>query len=218
MKIRKQIAVMLIGGMILCSNMEVLAVQQNEIEVNNCIASQEVAVEKLTDKYHITEEEVMNLDENVNVALEKQGMIKNSFEGNLEKKVIPVSENLQLELSIQKDDALTKGVRQGTVTSNARIKNALGMTLITLTSVGVFQYNGSTCVPIDAYGSYVANFWNVTNTGTSLGRKAYTTWARNSFSGKVGIGIDQISVTLQSFNMSCKMTCDANAKYSAVWS
>lgn len=35
-----------IGGMILCSNMEVLAVQQNEIEVNNCIASQEVAVEK----------------------------------------------------------------------------------------------------------------------------------------------------------------------------
>lgn len=192
------------------------------------IANDEIiAIQEFAEENDITVEEVVNLSENLTDALRKAGEDGEVVLEENEKKVIPISENLVLEISIKQDgnsdlerNSLAKATQsyERTVTSTSELKNVLGGTIVTLNSVGVFETNGRTSKPIDAYGTYDAFVWNVTNTNSDLGSEQYNAWVKNSFSGELNIGIDPVDMTIQSFGTTCKIYCNAQGTYSASWS
>lgn len=176
-------------------------------------------VSEIDEKYSITEDEVLQMNANVKNALARANEI--SAQTNADDattKTIPVSENLVLVITTEETPSLARTTYQGTITSTLELKNILGGTVVTLKSVGVFQTNGSTSIPVDAYGSYSSLVWNVASTASVLGSTAYNAWVRNGFSGEFNIGIDPVSMTIQSFSYNCKIYCNAVGTYSATWS
>lgn len=174
-----------------------------------------VSVEEYAEKYDITEDEVIHLEENL---IEAKETLKNIMLAPGEEKVIPVSENLNLWIETEVIPSSRATTYDRTITSTLSLKNVVGVTIVTLRSVGVFRTNGTTSKPIDAYGSYDAWVWNITNSSSSLGATAYNARVRNSFSGELNIGIDPVSMTIQSFSYTCTIYCNAVGTYSTSWS
>jgi len=184
------------------------------------------SIQKFAKNNQITVDETINLSENISKALKlvsENGEI--TLNGN-ETKVIPVSDNLVLEFSAMSSDSIDSSqvkavqaatVYERTITSTLKLKNIVGGTIITLNSVGVFETDGKTSNPTDAYGTYDAIVWNVTNTDSEVGSEQYNAWAKNSFSGELNIGIDPVDMTIQSFAKTCKIYCNAVGTYSASW-
>lgn len=173
-----------------------------------------VSVEEYAEKYDITEDEVIHLEENL---LEAKETLKNIELAPGEETVIPVSENLNLWIETEIMPSSRATTYDRTITSTLSLKNVVGATIVTLRSVGVFRTNGTTSKPIDAYGSYNAWVWNITNSSSSLGAAAYNARVRNSFSGELNIGIDPVSMTIQSFSYTCTIYCNAVGTYSTSW-
>lgn len=173
-----------------------------------------VSVEEYAEKYDITEDEVIHLEENL---LEAKETLKNIELAPGEETVIPVSENLNLWIETEIMPSSRATTYDRTITSTLSLKNVVGATIVTLRSVGVFRTNGTTSKPIDAYGSYDAWVWNITNSSSSLGATAYNARVRNSFSGELNIGIDPVSMTIQSFSYTCTIYCNAVGTYSTSW-
>lgn len=172
-------------------------------------------ISAFAEKYQISVDEVINLSDNLSDALNDLGTISAN-----ETVTVPISENLTLTLAPDNSInsyAVTPGYYS--YSSTASIKNLLGVTIITLKANGVFLVNNGTCSAEDAYGTYDAFVWNVTNESSKLGPSGgYSSYVRVSFSGQLNIGIDPVSITLKSFSMSCTlyMTADLSASYS--WS
>lgn len=211
---KKLLSVVFAAIMVMGMGTTAFAAETNQRDINNHIAAQ------VAEKYNITEDEVLNLNTNVKTALQTANTVKDVSNelGNTEK-IVPVSENLFLVLSAKAEpEGNIRAAYERTITATMELKNILGGTVIELNSIGVFQTNGSTSTPVDAYGTYDAWVWNITNTGSSMGSAAYNAWVRNSFSGEFNIGIDPVSMTIKSFNYACKIYCNANGQYSANWS
>ncbi len=172
----------------------------------------ETKIEILADEYDITVDEAENLTILFDEAVDKIPDLEVGETVN-----IPVSENLYLEASVSEDVSKTRATTSRTITSTLQLKNVLGSTIVTLKSVGVFSTNGTTSVPTDAYGNHTAIVWNVTNTSSKLGTSAYNAYVRNSFSGQFNIGIDPVSMTVQSFSKSNTIYCNAVGTYTSSW-
>jgi len=176
-------------------------------------------VDEIAEEYSITIEEIENLEENLDKALEElptEIEIGETFE-------IPVSENLVLEISTKDNglpivaNDLQRATYRRTITSTLSLKNVLGWTVVSLNSVGVFSTDGTKSTPVDAYGTYSSTVWNVSTKKSVKGGATYNAYVRNSFSGKFNIGIDAISMTIQSFSYSCTIYCNAKGTYSSSW-
>lgn len=178
-------------------------------------STQPISAEEYAERYDITEDEVIHLEENLSEAKE---VLKNISLEPGEEKIIPVSEHLNLWIETDATPISRATTYDRTITSTLSLKNVVGVTIVTLRSVGVFRTNGSTSKPIDAYGSYDAWVWNITNSSSSLGATAYNARVRNSFSGELNIGIDPVSMTIQSFSYTCTIYCNAVGTYSTSWS
>ncbi len=173
-----------------------------------------LTVEEFAEQYDVTEDEVIHLEENLTRAKES---LKDSNMEIGEEKVIPISENLVLRLQTEFAPNARKTIHERTITATMSLENVLGMTVIELRSIGVFRTDGSTSTPVDAYGSYDSWTWNITNTSSSLGSPAYNARVRNTFSGELNIGIDDLHLTIQSFNNTCTIYCNAVGTASASW-
>lgn len=212
-KINKIVAFVMTAAMLFtCGGVNAFAAQ-----VKDCEPS--ISMEEITEKYHITEDEVLHLEDNLNAV---KGRLQQTVVVPGEEVVIPVSDNLNLciETEIIPSTAASTNATtyDRTITSTLSLKNVVGATIITLRSVGVFRTNGTTSKPIDAYGTYDAWVWNITNNSSSLGASAYNARVRNSFSGELNIGIDPVSMTIQSFSYTCTIYCNAVGTYSSSWS
>lgn len=189
-----------------------LKYENNNQSINSSIA----------EKYNITEDEVVNLNDNLknalNVLNSKRTISEPDSNGVIEE-TIPVSENLILTITTKETSSnnLRSSVYNRTITSTLELKNIFGVTIVKLNSVGVFETNGSTSKPIDAYGTHTALVWNLSNTNSTKGSSAYNSWIRNNFSGQFNLGIDPVSITIQSFSYSCTIYCNANGSYSVDW-
>lgn len=166
------------------------------------------------EKYQITVDEIENLPDNLSNALNNIGIISAN-----ETVTVPISENLTLTLApdnTQTSYAVTPGYYS--YGSTATIKNGFGMTMITLKAHGLFYVNNGICSADDAYGTYDAFVWTVTNESSKLGPTGgSSSYVRVSFSGEFDIGIDPISITLSKFSMTCTLYMDANLDTKSSW-
>lgn len=212
MKIKKLLAIVMAIATVLTSGITASAAEPEQPKATEHIISE------VAEKYNITEDEVINLNTNLKNALKSANEIQTISENGSSIRTIPVSENLVLTITTEETPSNTRAVYERTITSTAELKNILGLTVVTLKSVGVFRTNGSTSIPVDAYGTYSSLVWNVATTESKLGNTAYNAWVRNGFSGEFNIGIDPVSMTIQTFSYSCKIYCNAVGTYSVTWS
>lgn len=168
--------------------------------------------------YHITVDEIKNLPDNLSNALNEIGSISID-----ETVTVPISENLTLTLT----SAETKNENLSLYTvspglysfeSTANIKNALGMTLATYTATGMFIIQNGTCSPSDGYGTYKSTFYDISNGSTQKGPTGvYSSYVRVSFSAQLKLGIDPISITLDSYSLACTLHMSANLDTDIIW-
>ncbi|MBO1102233.1 hypothetical protein [Enterococcus hirae] len=172
-----------------------------------------------SDELSVKPEELKELEKNIEVAMRSLEELNDSSINRSNSKRVPVSENLYLEMTLEDNELPTmlRATYNRTITSTLQLKNLLGHTIVTLKGVGVFQINGSTSKPIDAYGSYSGVLWSLSSKSASKGATAYNAYVRVNFKGSLNIGISSISVTIQSFNKSATIYCNANGGYSSSW-
>lgn len=189
-----------------------LKYESNNQSINSSIA----------EKYNITEDEIVNLNDNLKNALNvlnSKRIINEPNSNGVIEETIPVSENLILTITTKEipSNNSRASVYTRTITSTMSLKNIFGVTIVTLNSIGIFETNGYTSKPVDAYGTHESFVWSVANTNSTKGSSAYNSWVRNNFSGQFDLGIDPVSVTIQSFSYSCTIYCNANGFYSVNW-
>lgn len=181
-------------------------------------------IAQIAEKYDVSESEILNFQENYKNALKQvSGASEEIVNENTVRKQVPISENLILEITtsaFSEDSSPSKAASSyyKTVTGTLSIKNIVGAVIITLNANGKFLLNGTTSKPVDAYGTYSAWAWNITNVNTAKGSAAYNSWARVTFSSELNIGIDPVSMTVQSYTDTCTIYCNAAGTYSTAWS
>lgn len=167
--------------------------------------------------YGITEDEVLHLQENLEAAFSQVRGIEHQTPSNQARSqsepiVIPISENLVLELDGGASLLPTRAT-DWRVWSTYNIKSIAGITIMTYTANGVFRVSGSTVTPIDAYSSYSSFVWNVTSATNTVG----SNYTRSTFDSELNIGIDPISMTIQTFRDNCTLRCTSSGQGSWVW-
>lgn len=204
---KKIISSILMLSMIIALSLTAFA--ETSVDTVNEAAS----IKEYAEKYNITEDEVLHLEENLN---EAKDTLKNISLAPGEEKVIPVSENINLR--IESEIVSSARTVNTTINSTMNVENAFGATIITLKSVGVFQRDGiSISTPIDAYGTYTAWAWNITNVNSVLGAPAYNAFVRNTFYGQLNIGGGGLNQTIQTFSYSSTINCNAAGSYYTAW-
>ncbi len=129
-------------------------------------------------------------------------------------KVILLDNGLQLVVTLREsitptDNPLRTTIRR-TLTSESTIRSADGTELGSITAVGVFDTNGSTSDPEDAYGYGEVKRYSIENPSNTLSNEQFYAWVRVTFKG-VPVG------PVQPFTYNCTINCDANGNYSASW-
>ncbi|MEK4023023.1 hypothetical protein ABEX00_00035 [Bacillus safensis] len=188
--------------------------------------------ENLAEELNISTEELNNLGTIIEDGIQKLDDEKKSDQ-------VKVSENLILETSqeetvgfvppsslaessstidnmVMASAAKKKKSQYVRVKKQMKLKNILGFTVLTLNSVGVFTVNGSTSTPTDAYGTHEGTVWTVSHS-SKKSKKSAKSYVRNTFKGKLKIGIDPINMTFQSFNFSNTIYCSAKGKATSFW-
>lgn len=111
--------------------------------------------------------------------------------------------------SEQQSTGLRTTIRR-TLTSECIVRGADGTELGTLTAKGVFDTNGATSDPQDAYGYGQVKRYTIQNTANTLSTEQFSAWVRVTLKG-VPAG------PVQEFTYRCVITCDANGNYRASW-
>jgi len=169
-------------------------------------------IKQYADEFDITTEEIINLEENLKNALSALGETNNLKRNGTK---IQVSENLFLTSSLREENNGNSLARLGvnrTFTAELELENAIGRTVVTLRSHGVFNYSNGRVSAIDGFTSHIGGlFGRWTTRNEAMSQTAGTTaWVRNGFSGEYNIGIDPISVTLRSFQFNNTLTANAS--------
>lgn len=117
----------------------------NEVEIGDLTYEE---LEVVAENLDVTIDEWINLEENLENALINLEIAQelNELSPSPEDTVsVEVSENLILESSIEVVDSptLLRSTTQRTVTHSMYLKNLLGVTIVTLNSIGVFNTNGT---------------------------------------------------------------------------
>lgn len=162
----------------------------------------------------ITENEVKNFKNNFSVAMSK---IQGKEYSSLDTIVVPISENLIVEIdggvSPSTATMAQVAVTQWHVWSTFHIKSRGGIEILTLTAHGMFDCDGSTSKPVDAYSNYVSRFWSVVDTTNEV----KSTYTRSTFDSEFDIGIDPISMTIQTSQDVCVLRCTPDGEGSWKW-
>lgn len=108
----------------------------------------------------------------------------------------------------ENSSALMRSTTRRTLTSRMQIRNPLGITIATLTAVGVFDTNGSISIPYDAHGS--GDIFNVQNPSNTLGAPQFNAYVKVNLTGFLPGGDT-------TFDFTCTIYCDANGQNSASW-
>lgn len=200
--------------------------QPSNIFANNSNLSE---LERYAEEYQITVDELLNFEENFNRALEELEIIQSQrVLNNNDDIVIQVSENLFLNVNtyieyidydINHSNYNNFDSRATTILASHtfNLTNIWGGTIATLRSHGMFRYDGSNAEALDAYGTYSGFIWTWNEPSSTTGNSGTSAFARNSFSGELSIGVDPISVTIQSFATTNTLTCDRNGNVSSLW-
>lgn len=165
-------------------------------------------VENLANELNITEDELINLDEYIKLALEKLPRQLNDAQ------TVKVSDNLILELTMTSEQDIHRAY-EITVTGTLKLKNLLGITIVTLNSIGVFEVNNNKVTTLDAYGTYSGFVWSLDYIDSYKSGAGSTANARSSFKGELNIGTDGIN---KSFNAAGTVYQSANGEYWTSWS
>lgn len=173
-----------------------------------------LGVAQATQIYGITEEEVKNFERNFSEAMSK---IEGKEYSSSDTIVISMSENLVVEVDggVSPISATSSRARvtQWHVWSTTHIKSRGGVEILTLTAHGMFDCDGSTSKPVDAYSDYVSLFWSVVDTTDEV----MSTYTRSSFDSEFAIGIDPISMTIQTSRDVCVLRCTPDGVGSWRW-
>gem|GEM_PF-6382969 len=183
----------------------------------NAQPNQEVYLETFAEEYQLNVDEVENLSENIEIAMDKLPELQVG-----DTVTIPISENLFLEASLNASVTnlpTLASAYEATACATMELKNVLNMTILVLESYGVFYVDGTYSVPRDAYTSYVAFVWQITKTESKLGSPAVngSSYVRNTFNGELNIGIDPVSMTILSFSRNNVINYHSNGSYTTTW-
>ena len=175
-------------------------------------------LEQFAEELDIEVEELLNLEENITLALDQleKLTLSRSFTDN-QKLSVQVSENLILETNSYVEESIARSSTRRTVTATMNLKNIYGGTVVTLTSVGVFTTNNSTVSVQDAYGSSRGKVWKINIPKGTTGGSSTSRWARNTFSGQLDIGVSPVSMTIQTFNWNNTITMNQRGSFNSVW-
>ncbi len=130
------------------------------------------------------------------------------------KQVVEFKNGLVAELSLSVTDVVERDFSSFSAkaakkyTSSLKIKNALGITILTLNAVGIFDFRGTVTIPIDAYG-FCSNA-SVSNPENHLGPDQFNSWVKVRFSGS-------LPYNNMLFSYTCTINCDAYGNSSANW-
>lgn len=115
-----------------------------------------------------------------------------------------------LSCTFELEPAVLRTTIRKTLTSECIVHGDDGSNLGTLTAKGVFDVNGRTSAPQDAYGYGRVNRYSIQNTSNNLSLEQFAAWVRVTLQG-VPAG------PVQEFTYHCVINCDANGSSSASW-
>lgn len=130
---------------------------------------------------------------------------------------VHVCDGIQLVYSLKSEDIniytplrSAKSVTRRKLTSKCDVLNKAGNSIGTIIAVGVFETNGSTSNPQDAYGFGEVKRYTIENTSNAKSSEQFNAWVRVSIKG-VPDG------PVKAFNHICVIDCDANGQKRATW-
>lgn len=173
-----------------------------------------ISASETAQAYGITVDEVENFEANFSAAMSK---IRGKEYSSHDTVIVPISENLIVEIDGGVSPIPTiksrARVTQWHVWSTTHIKSHGGVEILTLTAHGMFDCDGSTAKPVDAYSDYVSLFWSVVDTNDEV----MSTYTRSTFDSEFAIGIDPISMTIQTSRDVCVLRCTPDGVGSWRW-
>lgn len=184
-----------------------VAIAADTSETNN------LSISETAQAYGITVDEIEDFESNFSEAMSK---IQGKEYTSIDTVIVPISENLIVEIDggvspISKNSRAR--VTQWHVWSTTHIKSHGGVEILTLTAHGMFDCDGSTAKPVDAYSDYVSLFWSVVDTTDEV----MSTYTRSTFDSEFAIGIDPISMTIQTSRDVCVLRCTPDGVGSWRW-
>ena len=200
------------SGQVFADEIPNLPLTNARIEISQLSPDQ---VEQVSNELSVTPEEIVSLEENLAVAFD-------SLDTSLKNDEVRVSENLILEVTTEQVPSLQQNMLRSTIYTRTirttlSLKNIVGGTVVTLSSYGVFDTNGSTSKPLDAYGTYSGFLWSLDYISSYKSSTIYNAYVRNTYKGSLNIGAGDISVTIQSFNKTGVVYCNAVGTNSGYW-
>lgn len=103
-----------------------------------------------------------------------------------------------------------RATNRRTLTSECVVRGKDGTELGTLTAKGVFDTNGITSKPEDAYGFGKVKHYLIKNTSNTLSSEQFAAWVRVTMNGLP-------TTSVLEFTYQCVINCDANGNSSASW-
>lgn len=128
--------------------------------------------------------------------------------------VVWISDEIRLVYTLRSeaiDDVIPfRSTIRRKLTSVCTVKNKAGDSIGTITAVGVFDTNGNTSKPQDAYGYGQVERYTIENQSNAKSSEQFYAWVRISLNG-VPNG------PVRAFSHICVINCDANGQSSATW-
>lgn len=157
----------------------------------------------------VSSEELENLDELIVEAIDQLPPVELG-----ETVSAKVSENLIVESSLTTLPHRALGSFSGTLL----FKNVWGGTVITLNAYGEFDFSNGKVSPYRGYGAGHSLSHTI-----NIGRATYYYEGGSSasitmpFSGGIKVGIGDVGIDLNTFNVTSKITCKANRSCTSTW-
>lgn len=203
-KLKKCICALLTVVMVLSSSLGIQAAEK-QVQLQDC-----------AEKLHITITEIIDFKENLYAAFDEFN--KSVPDDDTDLTIIKISENLYLQVETVPEMDNSMRSTNITLRNSAKVKNALGQTLITLTAVGTFNISGQTVKPISVYGLYDSTLYSVDSSETHLGTTGTVADATVIYKCVFNVGVGDWVIPFFSANISGTLYCDYNGNPESTWS
>lgn len=179
-------------------------------------ADRQAQLHSYAEKLGITTTEIINFKENLYAAFDELNKAVPDEETGF--KIIPISENLYLHVETMPEVSNVARSTNMTIRNSAKVENALGQTLVTLTAVGTFNISGKTVKPTNIYGLYNSTLYSVDCSETHLGTTGTIADATVIYKCVFNVGIGDWVIPFFSANISGTLYCDYNGNPDSTWS
>ena len=135
---------------------------------------------------------------------------------------VQISENLVLESTLEVEEVIlpflsrSNTTRRTQVTGTRTLSNVFGMTIVTINSFGVWNWNNTTVTFVDQGVTHSAVGWNVTNSRTRGGNNS-SRWVRHEIRARLRIGVDGINIPIQSRDWVHRIEMNARGVWTSTW-